>query len=64
MQHMDPNVRNTSVFLVELVMSEVNATVAGGAAWVEPEVRELPIDETHATPPNGADGGPYPTSQS
>lgn len=32
--------------------------------WVAPEIRELSVDETRATPPLGGDGGPYPTSQS
>lgn len=32
--------------------------------WVAPEIRELAVEETHATQPLGTDGGPYPTSTS
>ncbi|HQV02277.1 MULTISPECIES: hypothetical protein [unclassified Novosphingobium] len=37
-----------------------NTIEAKLAAWIEPEVSTLEIDETHTFPNNGADGSPFP----
>lgn len=37
-----------------------NNTDATLAAWIEPQVSTLEIDETHTFPAAGADGSPFP----
>jgi hypothetical protein len=42
-----------------------NSKIQGKQAWVEPEIRELDVQETFAAPKRGSDvgGNPYPDCQ-
>lgn len=45
-------------------MTNPMETPATGEAWIAPDIRELSVDDTHATQPLGTDGGNYPSSTS